>query len=65
MKVSKGQIVVGINPYNHKKRKFKFLGKNKGIGKATHPICLYDYKEGCGKMVTKEFTKLWRIKPYE
>ena len=57
--------MVGINPYNHKKRKFKFLGKNKGIGKATHPICLYDYKEGCGKMVTKEFTKLWRIKPYE
>ena len=65
MKVSKGQIVVGINPYNHKKRKFKFLGKNKGIGKVTHPICLYDYKEDCDKMVTKEFAKQWRIKPYE
>lgn len=65
MKVSKGQIVVGINPLNHKKRKFKFLGKNKGIGMYTHSICLYDYKEDCSKMVTKEFTKLWKIKPYE
>lgn len=65
MKVSKGSIVVGINPYNHKKRKFKFLGKNKGVGKSTHPICLYDYKEDCNKMVTKGFIKLWQVKPYE
>ena len=65
MKVSKGQIVVGINPYNNKKRKFKFLGKSKGIEKYTHPICLYDYKEDRDKMVTKEFAKQWRIKPYE
>ena len=47
MKVSKGSIVVGINPYNNKKRKFKFLGKSKGIEKFTHQICLYDYKEKC------------------
>lgn len=65
MKVNKGSIVVGINPYNNKKRKFKFLGKSKGIEKYTHQICLYDYKEKCVVMITKEFAKLWKIKPYE
>lgn len=65
MKISKGQIVVGINPYNHKKRKFKYLGKNKGIGKNSHPIRLYDYKQQCEIMVTKEQVKLWKIKLYE
>lgn len=65
MKISPGTLVVGINPYNHKKRKFKFLGKNKRVGKSTHPICLYDYKEDCNKMVTKGFIKLWHVKPYE
>ena len=65
MRISPGNLVVGINPYNHKKRKFKFLGKNKGIGMSTHPIRLYDYKEQCEKMVTKEFAKLWKVKPYE
>lgn len=65
MKVKPNTIMVGINPYNHKKRKFKYLGKNKVIGSSTHPIRLYDYKEQCEKMVTKEFAKLWRIKPYE
>lgn len=65
MRISPGQIVVGRNPYNHKKRKFKYIGKNRGIGKSTHPICLYDYKEDCNKMVTKGFIKLWKVKPYE
>ena len=65
MKISKGQIVVGINPYNHKKRKFKYLGKNKGIGSSSHPIRLYDYKQQCEVMITKEQVKLWKIKLYE
>lgn len=49
MRISPGTLVVGINPYNNKKRKFKYLGKSKGIEKYTHPICLYDYKEDCEK----------------
>ncbi len=65
MKVSQGTIMVGRNPYNHKKRKFKFLGKNKGAGKDSHPIRLYDYKQRCEVMITKEQAKLWMIKPYE
>lgn len=65
MKVKPNTIMVGINPCNHKKRKFKYLGKNKAIGSSTHPIRLYDYKEQCEKMITKEFAKSWRIKPYE
>lgn len=65
MKVSPGTIMVGRNPYNDKKRKFKFLGKNRGVGKSTHPIRLYDYKEDCEIMITKDFAKQWGIKPYE
>lgn len=65
MKIKVNTIMVGINPYNQKKRKFKFLGKNKGIGSSTHPIRLYDYKEQCVVMITKEFAKIWRMKPYE
>lgn len=65
MKVKPNTIMVGMNPYNHKKRKFKYLGKNKGIGSSSHPIRLYDYKQGCEIMITKKQAKLWEIKPYE
>ena len=53
MRISTGTLVVGINPYNHKKRKFKYLGKNKGIGLSSHPIRLYAYKQGCEIMFLK------------
>lgn len=65
MKVSSGMLMIGINPYNHKKRKYKYLGKNKGIGKDSHPIRFYDYKQKCEIMITKEQVRLWKIKPYE
>lgn len=64
MRIKPNTIMVGINPYNGKKRKFKYLGKNKGIGSNSHPIRLYDYKQKCEIMVAKEQAKLWRIKPY-
>lgn len=65
MKIKPNTIMVGVNPYNHKKCKFKYLGKNKGIGSSSHPIRLYDYKQGCEIMITKKQSKLWEIKPYE
>ena len=65
MRIRPGNLVVGRNPYNRKKRKFKYLGKNKGIGSSSHPIRLYDYKQGCEIMITKKQAKLWEIKPYE
>ena len=65
MRVSPGALVVGRNPYNRKKQKFTYLGKNKGIGCNSHPIRLYDREQHCEIMITKEFAKLWKIKPYE
>lgn len=65
MKISPGTLVVGRNPYNHKKRKFTYLGKNKGLGSSSHPIRLYDYKQRCEIVVTKQFVKQWEIKRYE
>lgn len=65
MKVKAGELLVGINPYNHKKRKFTYLGKNKGIGSNSHPIRLYDHKQHCEIIITKEFAKQWDIKRYE
>ena len=64
MRISTGTLVVGINPYTHKKRKFKYLGKNKGIGSSSHPIRLYDYKQKCEIMVTKQFAKQWKVEKY-
>lgn len=65
MKLLKGTILVGINPYNHKKRKFKYLGRNKGVGAKSHPMLLYDYKQQATVCISKEYIDLWKIKPYE
>ena len=65
MKLTKGTILVGINPYNHKKRKFKYLGRNKGVGVKSHPMLLYDYKQKCNVCVTLDYVKQWQIKPYQ
>ena len=64
MRISPGDLVVGINPYNHNKRKFKYLGKNKGIGSRSHQIRLYDYKQKCEIMVTKQCAKQWKVEKY-
>lgn len=65
MKLTKGTILVGINPYNHKKRKFKYLGRNKGLGTKSHPMALYDYKQQATVYVSLEYVKQWQIKPYQ
>ena len=65
MKIKKESILVGINPYNHKKRKFKYLGRNKGLGAKSHPMALYDYKQQATVYVPLEYVKQWQIKPYQ
>ena len=65
MKLKKGTILVGINPYNGKKRKFKYIGRNKMVGAKSHPMLLYDYKQKANVCVSLEYIRLWKIKLYE